>query len=1291
MAFDGTDKLEGGSELEISHSRIAEAQFDAEVVAWETAPKDSSDPLGLPTGPAGEGYLDSVSDNSTTMSRYFPDENNAFRINHDSELAAIHSYFTDPSRREAALVSDHWVPVVSFLFREEGGSGKTELAKHFCHTYKANYKFMAWINASDTSTILSSFKKCLSYVKKNHRAYFEKNFPISDAKQHAYDAPLITSVIVGFVIRWLESLTAPWLMVIDNMGNYSDLPTPIKFGSGSGDGDEEQQSSTEAHKLYMLVRSLSYMLPRKCGPRVIGNILVTGKRDRRSEWQSIMPCNLYSPGDRSAALPFTGTLSVQSIEHLFFSFLLENDVNPVVSPTNSDLSSGEIKRQREVLERDIVACGMDLVNALHANPLAVVQALAAIREVRQAFRLHRPKLQSDSSSTGQSSVPRQLALEAPPTISDYLGWMKVFSESAESSFPEIPEMEASYKSVLTTIACVVEKIPSIRIWTFKRALELLAFSSPHSIDLGLLQLFLHPPHTPLHVRVLGKWRLPNSVMVRLQDAEFEFEVESVFPLTLLNNSKRFKLRAFRSYMQIRDAHNAMSKLYCAEAAKLRFPSAILPANSDGNAEDAVSVRRAELSSFFKGLSKCPCWGILCTTSALHALFGLVPDKSSDLVCKVGTDSIFYPCDPLNVYMNCSPEFLRLASPLVSLSLLSVTHSELLVPTEDTGTSARNPFSSAFGMGEQSASEKFNRRLECSMCKSTQMSLQMWLSIEGQYDAALNSAVRFFDFILKTANAAAKKTRLKPHTTLQSTVKSSPGNILAAAGATAVCEAEYVDNSVLPHVFNIILETPVESAEFISMAAECFDRAVAVPIMYDKAELCCQRCLDIIDKRGASVPNGAGSMLEASWYVRYADILSLTSRKDKARSLYEHGLKVYRKAPPGQEDVAGILSIMKKLGKVYFEDGRFKQAERIFEESLELSRVLNAQDPEQLAIDLCDYATVRSAGAVDLSTIQHCIRIKNEEIELLKSVFGEKSVDFARCANSIGELEKRIGRTDAAKDWFEKSLDALVSFNSGSHPDMTAALYNMALLSHGEGDYNRAQRMYEKAIEIDAMNFGENHLDAANIHDSLGILLCDQGHYDLGLDHLRIACDLHESIGGNSSRDAILSLNSLGYAYMKMNEAALGISVYEKALEALRQRDNRQDDDVTAQTLNALGEAHAAAGRFTEARRLFMEAYGLRISVLGDKHPDTANVMKNLATVAFARGSYTEAREMALGALRIYRAKYGSDSIHESIIPILSDLGEIYHKLGKVNEANGKCITVFTALICTVRKCNSHFT
>ena len=84
----------------------------------------------------------------------------------------------------------------------------------------------------------------------------------------------------------------------------------------------------------------------------------------------------------------------------------------------------------------------------------------------------------------------------------------------------------------------------------------------------------------------------------------------------------------------------------------------------------------------------------------------------------------------------------------------------------------------------------------------------------------------------------------------------------------------------------------------------------------------------------------------------------------------------------------------------------------------------------------------------------------------------------------------------------------------------------------------------------------------------------------------------------------------------------------------------------------------------------MECYGLRISVLGDKHPDTANVMRNLSTVAFALNSYTEAREMALGALKIYRMKYGSGSTHESIIPVLSDLGDIYHKLGKVKEANG---------------------
>jgi tetratricopeptide (TPR) repeat protein len=119
---------------------------------------------------------------------------------------------------------------------------------------------------------------------------------------------------------------------------------------------------------------------------------------------------------------------------------------------------------------------------------------------------------------------------------------------------------------------------------------------------------------------------------------------------------------------------------------------------------------------------------------------------------------------------------------------------------------------------------------------------------------------------------------------------------------------------------------------------------------------------------------------------------------------------------------------------------------------------------------------------------------------------------------------------------------------------------------------------------------------------------------------------------------------------------------------------RSEDDVTAQTLNALGEASASLGYMTAARQLFMECYTLRITLLGDKHVDTASVMKNLATVAFAKGAYTEAREMALGALKIYRAHYGPASStgaqHESIIPVLSDLGEIFQRLGNVTSANG---------------------
>jgi tetratricopeptide (TPR) repeat protein len=1222
----GDDKVDGSSEVAISVSRLAEAQFDAEVVAWESGPKEArgvygvvgkdKDATGAGDSLAGGGAVLPSAEDSSVMSRYFPNKNPFFQLGSEDELAAIHANFTDSARREAAIVADRWAPVVSFLISSDGGCGKSELARHYCYAYKSNYKFIAWINASDASTILSSFKKCTSYIRRNHQEYYAKHFPISEAQRHSYDAALLAQVTADFVLRWLETLVAPWLLVVDNMGNASDLPGAVAFGSSSSSADDfhEHKSNNESSKLYILMRSLTFMLPKKCGQRILGHVLVTAKKDLRAEWCEQIPTSLYSASDRTAMLSFTGELSVQSIEHLFFSYLLESEVSSVIAVEDSWVDSNEAATHREMLETDIIASGMDLITALHMNPLAVVQALSAVREVRHAYRLHRPKQQlqqgqgQGQEGAGAGAVPRHLALLPPPTVSDYLGWMKAFSSSAEDAFSDLPDYAASYKSVLTTISAAMEQMPGIRIWSLKRSLEMLAFVSPHSIDLGLLQLYLRPPHTPLHVRILGKWRLPNmglsfSLMVRLQEAEFEFEVESVFPLSIQNNSnsKRFKLRVFKNYAKIREAHDAMVKLYCPGASKLRFPSAILSIPTASNAEEAVSVRRAEISTFFKELCKCPCWGKLCTSRAVHSLFGILPTPAaaSDLVSKVGTDKMYYKTDPLNVYLECRPEFLRLVSPLVSLSLISVTHSELLVPSEDSkpsSSSLLNSISSTisssisstgFGRsseGQQSiVSDSYNRRLECSMSRCTQTALQMWLSVEGRYDTALNSTVSFLRHVLRAASVAARAAAASSASAQvlaqagsgqgggaggqvararEGAIAAAAADVYASKEATAICEAEYIDNSILPHALYVVLETPVDSSDFVDLAEECFARAVCSPAWYDQAELCCQRALDIIDKRGkggsigGTGADGAGSVLEAAWYVRYADILFLTSRQDKARALYEYALKVFRKAPPGREDVTAVLGILKKLGKVYYEDSRYKQAERVLEESIDLSRAVNALNPEQLAIDLGDYVTVMCSASSDVSTLELCLGFRVEELGLIKTVFGDKSLDWATCANCIGELQRRCGRSDIAKEWFEKTLDVLVNFGGGTHPHMTSALYNMALIYHAENQYDRAEKLYEKAIDIDRMHYGDKHVDCANIHDSLGILLCDQGHYDIGLDHLRTACDLYETAYGVSSRDTILSLNSLGYAYMKMGEPTLGISVYEKSLAALRDRDNR---------------------------------------------------------------------------------------------------------------------------------------
>lgn len=99
----------------------------------------------------------------------------------------------------------------------------------------------------------------------------------------------------------------------------------------------------------------------------------------------------------------------------------------------------------------------------------------------------------------------------------------------------------------------------------------------------------------------------------------------------------------------------------------------------------------------------------------------------------------------------------------------------------------------------------------------------------------------------------------------------------------------------------------------------------------------------------------------------------------------------------------------------------------------------------------------------------------------------------------------------------------------------------------------------------------------------------------------------------------------------------------------------------------LGNIYNAFDEKQKAYESYEKSVELAIKLYGDKHPNTAMMLNNLALAYSDAGDYNKALETCLSAYEIYKNKYGENS--PMLVPTLSRISEISLSLGDAENAD----------------------
>ena len=355
-----------------------------------------------------------------------------------------------------------------------------------------------------------------------------------------------------------------------------------------------------------------------------------------------------------------------------------------------------------------------------------------------------------------------------------------------------------------------------------------------------------------------------------------------------------------------------------------------------------------------------------------------------------------------------------------------------------------------------------------------------------------------------------------------------------------------------------------------------------------------------------------------------------------------------------------IATLDSLAYAYHKEAEYSQAERRYQEALELRGIEFHKESSDLTWELDNLAQLYlSWGKYEKVQALAERSLKNKETSS-----GRDSQEIAVTLDILGRLAHRHAHFKEAESLYQRALAVREKAFGPNHPDVIGSLDNLAELNYDLARYDEAQRLAQRSVSLAETATASDDPDRKD-HTTLARILHVQGHYAEAEQLYRKAYSRLEATLGADHPDLAWSLGDLAtiaYDYGHYDEAQ---GLAQRASTILEKRFGTKYPDGMW-ILDILAEVYLKQGRLVDVVQLATWTQKVREEVFGLEHPDAALSLNILAAVNVAQGKLSDAEAQVRRALLINKKAYGSD--HPAVADNLQTLAEVYRERGLIAEA-----------------------
>ncbi|KAJ3278973.1 Kinesin light chain 3, partial [Borealophlyctis nickersoniae] len=246
----------------------------------------------------------------------------------------------------------------------------------------------------------------------------------------------------------------------------------------------------------------------------------------------------------------------------------------------------------------------------------------------------------------------------------------------------------------------------------------------------------------------------------------------------------------------------------------------------------------------------------------------------------------------------------------------------------------------------------------------------------------------------------------------------------------------------------------------------------------------------------------------------------------------------------------------------------------------------------------------------------------KSLERFRLVLGEDHPDTLNSVNDLAVLYKRQGKYEKAEPLLVDGVERARRLLGEDHPHTISYLNNLAMLYHGQGKYDKAEPLHVDCLERMKRVLGENHPDTLTSINNLGGLYDNQGKYEMS-EPLYVGCLQRQSrVLGEDHPATLESVHNLAGLYYWQEKYDKAEPLYVDCVERMK-RVLGEDHPRTLTSVHNLAKVYHKQGRYDKAEPMYVDGLERARRVFGEDHRNTQILRESLASLRRKRDSRNE--------------------------------------------------------------------